>query len=100
MKFPTAIVLTTCLLCAGPLALASDGSTATTEKPKEAAAAKKPASPKGNTQAPPRQPLATPQNPVTYSTGPKVLRDKEGNVIPTHPDAYPVDSALPARPRK
>jgi hypothetical protein len=29
----------------------------------------------------------------TYSTGPTVLRDKDGNVIPTNPDAYPVDSA-------
>lgn len=99
MKFPTAMVLTTTLLSFGPLAIASDGSTAAAEKPKEAAA-KKPAAPKGDTKVPPRQPLATPQNPVTYSTGPKVLRDKEGNVIPTHPDAYPVDSALPARPRK
>ncbi len=98
MKFPTAIMFTT-TLCFGPLALASDGSIATTEKSSEVAA-KKPAAPKADPKAPPRRPLATPQNPVTYSTGPKVLRDKDGNVIPTHPDAYPVDSALAARPRK
>ena len=32
--------------------------------------------------------------PGTYSTGPAVLRDKDGNVIPTSPDAYNVDSAI------
>jgi hypothetical protein len=37
------------------------------------------------------------QAPKTYSTGPTVLRDKEGNVIPTNPEAYPVDSALPSK---
>ncbi len=30
---------------------------------------------------------------TTYATGPLVLRDSQGNVIPTQPDAYPVDSA-------
>ena len=33
------------------------------------------------------------QAPNNYTTGPTVLRDKQGNVIPTTPDAYPVDSA-------
>ena len=30
---------------------------------------------------------------ITYATGPLLLRDSQGNVIPTQPDAYPVDSA-------
>jgi WXXGXW repeat (2 copies) len=30
---------------------------------------------------------------VTYATGPLILRDVDGNIIPTSPDAYPVDSA-------
>jgi hypothetical protein len=30
---------------------------------------------------------------TTYATGPLILRDGQGNVIPTQPDAYPVDSA-------
>ena len=29
----------------------------------------------------------------TYASGPLVLRDRDGNVIPTDPNAYPVDSA-------
>lgn len=29
----------------------------------------------------------------TYSTGPTTLRDRDGNVIPTNPEAYNVDSA-------
>lgn len=40
---------------------------------------------------------STVQAPATVSTGPKELRDKDGNVIPTDPSAYPIDSA---RPRK
>lgn len=31
---------------------------------------------------------------ITYATGPLELRDRDGNVIPTTPDAYPVGSAL------
>ena len=30
---------------------------------------------------------------VTFATGPLILRDKDGNIIPTQPDAYPVGSA-------
>ncbi len=30
---------------------------------------------------------------TTYATGPLILRDKDGNIIPTNPEAYPVDSA-------
>lgn len=30
---------------------------------------------------------------TTYASGPLELRDREGNVIPLTPDAYPVDSA-------
>jgi len=29
---------------------------------------------------------------TTYATGPLELRDRDGNVIPTNPEAYPVDS--------
>ena len=31
--------------------------------------------------------------PATVATGPLILRDSQGNIIPTSPDAYPVDSA-------
>jgi hypothetical protein len=30
---------------------------------------------------------------MTYATGPLILRDVDGNIIPIYPDAYPVDSA-------
>lgn len=30
---------------------------------------------------------------TTYATGPLTLRDRDGNVIPTDPSAYPVDTA-------
>ena len=30
---------------------------------------------------------------VTFATGPLILYDKDGNIIPTNPEAYPVDSA-------
>jgi len=30
---------------------------------------------------------------AVYATGPTVLYDRQGNMIPTSPDAYPVDSA-------
>ena len=42
------------------------------------------------------QQLAVYNNPngtVTYATGPVILRDRDGNIIPTQPEAYPVDSA-------
>jgi len=43
------------------------------------------------------QQLAVYNNPngtTTYAVGgPFILRDKDGNIIPTTPDAYPVDSA-------
>lgn len=29
---------------------------------------------------------------TTYATGPLELRDKDGNVIPINPEAYPIDS--------
>jgi hypothetical protein len=31
--------------------------------------------------------------PATVATGPFILRDSQGNVIPVNPEAYPVDSA-------
>jgi hypothetical protein len=42
------------------------------------------------------QQLAIYNNPngtTSYATGPLVLRDRDGNIIPTQPDAYPVGSA-------
>ena len=30
---------------------------------------------------------------TTIATGPMILRDKDGNIIPTNPEAYPVESA-------
>jgi|SRR6476659_10125566 len=41
------------------------------------------------------QQLAVYNNPngtTSFATGPLILRDKDGNIIPTQPDAYPVDS--------
>ena len=32
-------------------------------------------------------------NSITYATGPLELRDRDGNVIPINPEAYPVGSA-------
>lgn len=74
-------------------------------EPKKAAAEKKDAK-----KAPPKKKKSaakpapkTPQKikgkeqvlgPGTYTTGPAVIRDKDGNVIPTNPDAYNVDSAV------
>ena len=37
--------------------------------------------------------LAIYNAPTTVATGPLILRDSQGNVIPTNPEAYPVDSA-------
>ncbi len=34
-----------------------------------------------------------PNGTITYATGPLILRDRDGNIIPTQPQAYPVDSA-------
>lgn len=31
--------------------------------------------------------------PATVATGPMTLRDRDGNPIPTDPDAYPIDSS-------
>ena len=30
---------------------------------------------------------------TTYATGPTILRDSQGNIIPTDPSAYPIDSS-------
>lgn len=57
--------------------------------------AKKPEAKKATPAKP--APTATPQVTKVYTTGPPALRDKQGNVIPTNPEAYPVDSALPKK---
>ena len=59
---------------------------------KKATPKKKPEAKKADAQPKPE--------PKVYTTGPKELRDKDGNVIPTSPDAYNVDSAMPPKPRK
>lgn len=58
-------------------------------------AAKKPDAKKAAPTKP--APAATPQVTKIYTTGPPTLRDKQGNVIPTSPEAYPVHSALPKK---
>jgi hypothetical protein len=43
------------------------------------------------------QQLAIYNNPngtSSYATGPLLLRDRDGNIIPTQPDSYPVGSAM------
>lgn len=68
-----------------------------TKKAAKKVTAKKPAMQR--TQSPPAAPGATLElkQGSTYSTGPTTLRDKQGNVIPTNPEAYPVDSARPGK---
>lgn len=39
------------------------------------------------------QQLAIYNAPTTVASGPLILRDRDGNIIPTNPEAYPVDSA-------
>lgn len=67
-----------------------------TKKAARNVAAKKPATQR--TQSPPA-PGATMvlRQGSTYSTGPTTLRDRQGNVIPTNPEAYAVDSARPGK---
>jgi hypothetical protein len=57
------------------------------------------AAPKKATKPAPKKPATRndPKAKSTYATGPKELRDKDGNVIPTDPAAYPIDSALPRK---
>ena len=67
-------------------------------KPAKDAAKPAPKAPaKAPPKAPPKDAPATRQAPKVYTTGPTELRDKQGNVIPTNPDAYNVDSALPKK---
>ena len=74
------------------------------KKAAEKKAAEKAAPPKAPPKAAPNPPAKAPpkaeapkQATKVYTTGPSVLRDKQGNVIPTNPDAYNVDSALPKK---
>jgi outer membrane biosynthesis protein TonB len=80
-----------------PKKKAADTKKADTKKKADAkkADAKKAEASKTAKDAPKK--ATTVQAPGTVSTGPKELRDKDGNVIPTDPSAYPIDSA---RPRK
>ena len=60
----------------------------------------KPAAPKKPEPAKAPAPAKKPIEIKTMNTDkPLVLRDKDGNVIPTSPDAYNVDSALPPKKR-
>ncbi len=60
----------------------------------------KPAAPKKPEPAKAAAPSKKPMEIKTMNTDkPLVLRDKDGNVIPTSPDAYNVDSALAPKKR-
>ena len=92
-----AMVLFAFAVC-GASAQTTPDATAPIEAKKPAAkkpVAKKPEA-KKTTPAQPA-PAAAPQATKVYTTGPPTLRDKQGNVIPTNPEAYPVDSALPKK---
>lgn len=70
--------------------------------PKKAPAKKAPSKAPAKKAAAPQAPKTTiakgePGKPALITTGPKELRDKQGNVIPTDPAAYPIDSARPVR---
>ncbi len=78
----------------------------TAQKPKKAAArkparrAKAPPAARGKTVVAPKGETIL-HAPATITTGPAVLRDRDGNVIPTNPEAYDVRSATaPGAPRK
>jgi hypothetical protein len=109
------IPLLTALLLGASLAVQAQTTPAAPEAPKPAAAPTKPASKAAPKDAPKKtaakpvkktdkkadakkleKKAETPKS-VTYSTGPTELRDKQGNVIPTDPAAYPIDSALPKK---
>ena len=68
--------------------------------PKKPAPPKKPASPKKPVAKPASKkpaPPAAPPNVTVYKSSqnmPPTLRDKDGNLIPTNPDAYDVSSAV------
>ena len=98
------VVAFACLAAAAQLPMAEDLQKVAPKKPAAMKAqanteeAKKAPAKKAPVKKPePAKAEAPKQVPRTYSTGPAVLRDKEGNVIPTNPEAYPVDSALPPR---
>jgi histone H1/5 len=73
------------------------------DEAKKPAAKKPPAKPAVAKKPAPAKTAAPPQKPVEIRTmntdKPLVLRDKDGNIIPTSPDAYNVDSALPPKKR-
>jgi hypothetical protein len=80
-------------LALAPLAAAAQGAVTTDDAKKKKTETKK-AAPK-KAAAKPAQPPANPNVTVLKSSQktPLTLRDKDGNVIPTHPDAYDVSSA-------
>ena len=102
-RMPLAALLT-CFACAAFAQAPADAPkpAATPDKKEEKKAVKKKLEKKPTKPAPPKSPpkpvKAVPGTeqklgPGTYSTGPTTLRDKDGNIIPTSPDAYDVSSA-------
>ncbi len=73
------------------------------DEAKKPAAKKPPAKPAAPKKPDPARTAAPPKKPIEIKTmntnKPLVLRDKDGNVIPTSPDAYNVDSAMPPKKR-
>jgi hypothetical protein len=105
------IPLITALLLGASMTVQAQATPVPPEAPKPAAAPKKPAAKTAPRDAPKKTTAKSDRKiekktekkalaktgPTTYSTGPTELRDKQGNVIPTDPAAYPVDSALPKK---
>jgi hypothetical protein len=81
----------------GTASLAASAQTAPAEPKKPAAAAKAKPTKAVARKAPPKpapKPGAKKAKPIMMGTDkPLTLRDKDGNIIPTSPDAYNVDSA-------
>ena len=73
------------------------------DEAKKSAAKKPPPKPAAAKKPEPAKKPTPPKKPIEIKTlntdKPLVLRDKDGNVIPTSPDAYNVDSALPPKKR-
>lgn len=92
------VILAFALPAYGQLPTTNDMEKVAPKKDEAKKAAPKKAPPKQAKKTEPATQADKPkQAPKTYSTGPTVLHDKQGNVIPTNPEAYPVDSAKAKR---
>jgi hypothetical protein len=94
--------------CAGAFAQASPPAPEPPKPPEKSTAPAKPKKPAAPKKAPAKKAApkkadaakSEPKKAAVYTTGPGEVRDKDGKVIPTSPDAYNVDSAMPPKPRK